>query len=391
MPLSEITVTPGPQGLGLAALSKDGVSGIVFYNASPSGFATNNIIKIFSISEAENLGIVEGGTFAVEYYHINEFFRANPKGELYVGFFATPGGTYDFVEIQAMQSFANGEIRLMGVYAPGETYADTQIAALQTAIDAIPSNEPIHAFLASDLSGITAITGWGSIADLRTQTAQNVSYVACQDGGAAGKALYDTKSYTLSTIGRTLGDTSFAAVNQSIGEVGVFNISNGNELEIPAMGNGDLVSDLSLTALGSLKDKGYSIIRKRGSDIAGTYNERTPSCIAANSDFAFIENDRVIQKATRLVIQANTPYINTTVQLNEDGTLTSDVVGFFEDLTQSAIETNMTANGEISNSLVVVDPNQDIAATSTLKITVSIQPTPIAEFITIEIGLVAEI
>lgn len=391
MPLSGISVTQGPQGLGSAALTKDGVSGIVFYNASPSGFATNNIIKIFSISEAENLGIVEGGTFAVEYYHINAFFQANPKGELYVGFFATPGGTYDFVEVQAMQSFANGEIRLMGVYAPGETFADTQIAALQTAVDGIPSNQPLHAFLSSDLSGITAVTGWGGIADLRTQTAQNVSYVVGQDGGAAGKALYDSKGYTIGTIGRLLGDTSFAAVNQSVGEVGQFNISNGVELEVAALGNGDLVTELTSTALGSLKDKGYSVIRKRLPDIAGTYHERTPSAITATNDFAFIENDRVIQKATRLVINANTPYINTTIQLNPDGTLTSDVVGFFEDLTQSSIETNMTANGEISASKVVVDPKQNIAATSTLNITVSIQPTPIAEFIVIEIGLVAEI
>jgi len=392
MPLSGISVVQGPQGLGAAALTKDGVSGLVFYNdTAPTGFATNNIIKIFSISEAETLGIVEGGTYAVDWYHINAFFEANQKGELYVGYFGAPGGAYDYAEVVTMQQFAQGEIRLIGVYAPLEGYASSQVTALQTAISTIPSNTPLHAFLSTDLSAITAVTGWGSIADLRTLTAPNVSYVVGQDGGAAGKALFDSKSYTIGTIGRLLGDTSFAAVNQSVGEVGQFNISNGVELEVAALGNGDLVTELTSTALGSIKDKGYAIIRKRLSDISGTYHERTPSAITATNDFAFIENDRVIQKATRLVIGANTPYINTTIQLNPDGTLTSDVVGFFEDLTQSSIETNMTANGEISASKVVVDPKQNIASTSTLNITVSIQPTPIAEFIVIEIGLVAEI
>lgn len=392
MALSGIDVIVGSGGLGRAAISKDGVSSLVLYNdAPPTGFATDNIIKIFSISEAETLGIVEGGTFATDWYHINEFFKANDKGELWVGYFAEPVGAYDFLEVQTMQNFANGEIRLMGVYAPLEAFADTQVAALQTAIDGIPSNQPCSGFLASDMSAITAITGWGSVADLRLQTAKKVSYVASQDGGAAGKALFDSLSVTISTIGRTLGDTSFAAVNQSIGEVGVFNISNGIELEIPALGNGDLVGDLSITVLGNLKDKGYSIIRKRLPDIAGTYHERTPTCISATDDFAWIDVVRVVDKASRLVIAANTPFINSRVLLKSDGTLSDDAVGFFEDLSQSTLETNLTALGEISASEVTIDPLQDILSTSKLEITVKILPTAIAEFIEINIGLVTEL
>lgn len=392
MALSGIDVIVGSGGLGRAATSKDGVSALVLYNnTAPTGFATDNIIKIFSISEAETLGIIEAGTYAADWYHINEFFKANSKGELWVGYFAVPAGTYDFLEVKTMQNFAGGEIRLMGVYAPLENFADTQIAALQTAIDGIPSNQPCSSFLASDMTGIAAITGWGSVADLRLQTARKVSYVAGQDGGGAGKALFDSLSYTVSCIGRTLGDTSFAAVNQSIGEVGAFNISDGIELEVPAMGNGDLVSDLSLTVLGSLKDKAYSIIRKRLPDIAGTYHERTPTCVAATDDFAYIDVVRVVDKASRLVIAANTPFINSRVQLKSDGTLSDDAVGFFEDISQDTLSTNLTASGEISDSDVIVDPAQDILSTSKLEVTVKILPTAIAEFIEINIGLVTEL
>lgn len=390
--LSGITVNVGTGGLGRRAINNDGISGLILYNDTPpTGFATDNIIKVFSLEEAEGLGIIEGGTFAADWYHISEFFRANQNGTLWIGYFAEPVGAYDFLEIATMQNFVGGEVRLYGIYAPLETYASTQVTAVQAAIDTIPSTQPVSAFLASDMSGIVSITGWGSIADLRTDTARDVTAVTGQDGNAAGKALFDAGGVSITVLGRILGDHSFAAVNQSVGEVGEFNISNGIELETPAMANGDLVADLSLTALGSVKDKGYAVIRKRLPDVAGTYHERTPTAVAFTSDFAFIENVRVVDKATRLLNAAYIPYLNTRLLVNSDGTLTDDVVGFFQDLGQSTLDGDMEAGGEISDSSVEIDPTQDVLATSTLVVTVKILPTGIAEFITFNIGLVAEL
>jgi len=392
MPLSGISVEVGEGGLGRRALSQDGISGLLFYNNTPpTGFTTTNYQKVFSVGEAESLGIVEGGTYAVDWYHVSEFFRGNPDGILWIGYYAVPVGAYDFTEIVSMQNSVGGEVRLYGVYAPLETYAATQVTALQAAISTIPSTQPISAFLASDMSTIVSITGWGTIADLRTETAKDVTVVTGQDGGAAGKALFDSLGYSITCLGRILGDHSSAAVNQSVGEVGVFNISNGIELEVPAMANGDEVSLLSLAGLGAVKDKGYAVIRKRVPDIAGTYHERTPTAIAATSDFAFIENVRVVDKATRLLNSAYVPFINSRVFFKSDGTLTEDTVGFFTDLGKATLDTDMQAASEISNSEVLIDPSQDVQSTSTLVITVKIQPTAIAEFITFKIGLTKEI
>lgn len=392
MALSEITVNRGQGGLGRRALSQDGISGFVFYNDTPpTGFATVSNQKVFSIEEAETLGIIEGGTFAVDWYHVNEFFRANAAGQLWIGYFAEPVGAYDFLEVVPFQAFTGGEIRLAAVYAPLETFASTQVTALQAAIDTLPTNTPLSAFLASDMSAIVAITGWGTVADLRLDTAAAVTMVTGQDGGAAGKALFDAGSVSITVLGRILGDHSFAAVNQSVGEVGVFNISNGIELETPAMANGDLVSDLSSTVLGNVKAKGYAVIRKRLPEQSGTFHERIPTAVALTSDFAFIGNNRVVDKATRLLISTYTPFLNTTVLFNSDGTLTDDLIGFFTDLGQSAMDVNLQAFGEISGSEILIDPAQNVQATSTLVVTANIQPTAVAEFITINIGLVVEL
>ncbi len=389
--LSGITVNVGQGGLGRRALSQDGIAGLILYNDTPpAGFATTKIQKVFSIEEAETLGVTVAA-FDVDHYHVSEFFRANPDGTLWIGYFDEPAGTYDFVEISEFQIFVGGEVRLYGVFAPEETYVDTQVTALQAAIDTIPSTQPVSAFLASDMAAIVAITGWGTISDLRTQTAKDVTVVTGQDGGAVGAALFVSTTKSVTVLGRILGDHSLAAVNQSVGEVGSFDISDGTELETPAMANGDLVTDLSLTSLGSVKDKGYAVIRKRLPDVSGTYHERTPTAVVATSDFSFIENVRVIDKATRLLNSAYVPFINSTVLFNPDGTLTDDVIGFFVDLGQSTLESNMQAAGEVSGSEVLIDNSQDVQGTSTLVITAKIQPTAIAEFITINIGFTLEL
>jgi hypothetical protein len=393
--LSKITVNRGQGGLGRRALSADGISGIIFFNASaPTGMVLSTPVKIFSLEEAEGLGIIEGAAFDVYHYHISEFFRANPAGQLWVGFFALGGVSHDYlVETEAMRVASAGEIRLLAVYAPEELFATilATVASLQAALDLFPSNQRVSAFLATDMSAVVAVTGWGTVGDLRTLTDESVTVVVGQDGAGRGSTIFTTIGESVSVIGRILGDHSAAAVNQSVGEVGVFNISNGVELEVPAMGNGDLVSALTETALGAVKDKGYAVIRKRLPDVAGTYHERTPVAVAFTSDFAFIENNRVVDKATRLLTAAYTPYLNSRLLFKDDGSLADDVIGFFTDLGQDTLDGNLEAVGEISASEVSIDPTQNVLATSTLVVSAKILPTAIAEFITINISLTAEL
>ncbi|MCK4822185.1 hypothetical protein KA005_40860, partial [bacterium] len=168
-----------------------------------------------------------------------------------------------------------------------------------------------------------------------------------------------------------------------------FDASDGTELEIPALANGDLVSEQSSALMGALKDKGYLILRKYSPQFAGTYFERQPGAVVATDDFAWIEYSRVMDKAIRLVEAALTPDLNRDLTL-KDGKLTSDSVGYFEDLCNTPLE-QTESDKEISESEAVVDPDQDILSTSTLVITIRIVPVGIAEFITVNIGFTVQI
>jgi hypothetical protein len=117
-----------------------------------------------------------------------------------------------------------------------------------------------------------------------------------------------------------LGFISKAAVNQSIGNPENFNASNGVELETIALANGDLVSALTDTALGGIKDDGYQIAIKRTPKIAGTYYDRTPTATPAIDDFAWVEFSRTVDKAVRLTDSALTPKLLSGVVVQSDGT-----------------------------------------------------------------------
>jgi len=387
--LSRVIVNVGESGLGRRPINKDKISGLLFFNNSPaSGFSSVKVQKVFSLDEAEALGIIEGGANQdVEWYHVREYFRMNPEGELWIGYYAVPVSTYDFTEIALMLAAADGEIRQLGIYANGLTYASTQVTTIQAIWAALDDSLKQVSFLyAPNTAGVTSVTGWSSIADLRALTARKVSVVIAEDGSGKGKALAASKAYSITTLGTALGAVSRSSVEQSAGNPQNFNLSDGTELEIPALGNGDLMSALTKTQWASLKDKGYIIARKYTPDISGTYFERMPTAVAATNDFAWLESNRTVDKAIRLVRSALIPQLNATLSVKADGKLRDDTVGYFTDLAQTPL-TQMEADGEISASQVLIDPDQDVLGTSNLTVTVKIVPIGIAETITVNIGL----
>jgi len=389
-PLSKITINVGQGGLGRRPLNKDKISGLLFYNDTvPSGFVTNVPKKVFTLAEAVALGIVEGSASAdYEHYHIKEFFKANPEGELFIEYFPVPVPVNDFVEVTEMMNDTNGEIRLLGVVANSKVGVLSAATILQAIIDPIKAaGQRFACLLHMDFSATADFT---AALDFRTLSADDVFMIGGEDGGGVGAAIAVTRGESVGCIGALLGALSKAKVNQSVGNPANFNISDGVEFEVPALINGELVSAFTATALGAVKDKGYAIIRKYLPEIAGSFFERIPASNLITSDFAFIENTRVMDKAVRLINTVLTPQLQAGLNVKSDGTLTDDTIGFFKDKVQTELDAMITA-GEIADGNVQIDPAQDVAATSTLVITVNILPTGIAEFITLNIGFVTQI
>lgn len=390
--LSKIVVTVGTSGLGRQALNNDKISGFLTYNANlPSGFSSSNRVqKVLSLQDAVTLGITNTANFLVEYYHISEFFRMNPEGALWIGWFAVPG-SYTYVEVATMIVAAGGEIRQLGVFASVRPWASADCTTIQAIIDGIdPGYNLFSLLLAVDFTAITPVTGWAAVTDLRTLNARKVTPVIAESGSGQGLVLSTAKAYSITSIGTALGCISKAGVEESIGNPARFPLSDGIEMETLALANGDLLSAITTTVQGNLKDKGYLIARKYLPDLTGSYFERCPTACPFTNDFAFLENNRMVDKLIRLVRAKLTPYLQGTLAVNANGTLSNDTIGFYKDLAQSPAD-DMAANGELSQALMSVDPAQNVVSTSKLVISGKVIPIGIAEEIDFNIDLVTSL
>lgn len=397
MPLSSVTTNVQEGGIGRRAPSNDKISGLMWWSDTlPAGFDTDDRVKkVYSLAEAEALGILD--TVAAQqalHYHVSEYFRMQPEGELWIGVFAVPGGSYDFAELATLCDIAQGEIRQVGIYASLLDFAGAQCTAIQAIVEAQwAKGQRFSVLYAANFDNPTT---WSGVTDLRTLSAEKVSVVISQDGGGDGAALFVSKAHSITTLGAHLGAVSKAKVQQSVGNPGNFDFSNGSECEVLALADGTLLSAVTNTLLGGLKDKGYTIMRKYAPRLGGSYSERVPTAVAATSDYAWLEYNRTIDKAIRVTETALTPYLQSNVRLKGDGTLREEVIGFFTDLVATGL-IDMMAAGEISGDpsdikqMVLIDPAQDVLETSTLVITIKIVPVGVAEFITVNIGLTVEL
>lgn len=320
---------------------------------------------------------------AVWHYHISEYFRLQPQGNLYVGFFAVPS-PYTFAEVQTLQNYATGSIRQVGIYKDSAAYSAGDVDLIHGVCNSlVVAHKEIIAVYAADMAAVSDIS---TLADLSTKTDNLVSVVIGQDGAALGALLYATTGKSITILGATLGAISLAVVSESIAWVAKFNISDGRECDTLAFANGKLFSDVTVTdsLLSALQDKRYIFLRKFVG-VAGSYFNENSTAIATTSDYAYITDNRTIQKATRGVYTSLVPALNGPITLNRDGTLTDTTIAYFEGLAEVNL-IQMVRDGELSAEEVVINPSQNVLQTGLLVITISLVPIGTARNIKVNIG-----
>lgn len=321
--------------------------------------------------------------YAVWHYHISEFFRLQPKGVLFVGIYAVPG-SYTFTEITTMQNFANGKIRQIGVFKDGAAFASGDITLIHGVCAAnVAAHKEIVALYAADIAAVADIS---TIADLATLTANYCSAIIGQDGAAKGARLYLASGKSVTVLGATLGAIAKAKVSHSIAWIAQFNISNGVECDVLAFANGVLFSNSSVTdsLLDTIDNRRYIFLRKFVG-ISGSYFNENSASIALSSDYAFISDNRTIQKATRGIYASVLPALNSPITLKSDGTLSDEAAAYFEGLAGTALD-EMVRNGELSGYAANVNTVQNVLSTGILTINVTLVQIGTARNIVVNIG-----
>jgi hypothetical protein len=355
----------------------------VFLN-SGSPYA-ETIVGTIAVTVTQNVVAGVASWIDILHYHISEYFRIQPKGELYIGLYAVET-TYAFADVTTLINYSQGSIKQLGIYFNNTAFTTAQTTALQTVIDnSIAVYKPFIALLNAEISGTASVA---SLTDLSALTNPNVSVTIAQDGYNNGYRLYKATAKSIGTIGAMLGAVSLAKVSESIAWVQKFQMDS-TELDVIAFSNGQLYTALSDNQFESLNNYRYTFLRKLVG-ISGSYWSDSKSLDLATSDYSTIETNRVYQKITRVVRASLLPSLSSPLKVNADGTLDQATISFFETLSNRPL-VQMEADGELSAHKVIINPNQDVLATSTLELTLQNVPLGVARIIKVNVGFVKSV
>jgi hypothetical protein len=84
------------------------------------------------------------------------------------------------------------------------------------------------------------------------------------------------------------------------------------------------------------------------------------------------------------------PALSSPLKVNADGTLTAATIGYFETLANNPL-VQMEADDELSAHKIIINPAQDVLATSTLELTLQNVPLGVARIIKINVGFVKSV
>ena len=376
MALNNITFNKNANGLGRPLAGKDHYSGMIYYGSTSSistSWGSDEYNTFYSVSDAVDIGLTQG----VFYNHISEYFRMNDKGVLFCGVFATSGTAYDFSEATSLQNYAGGEIRQCLVISDQE-FSTSAVSALQTEATSLETAaRPTQFILEADFSGLTASS---DLPSLRTTGQKNVSVVISKDTGVDNTA-----------AGTLLGVVSKSKVSENAGWVEKYNVQSGtnyDNVEL-ATSTGENLDDMTDSELEAIGNKGYITLRSF-TDYNGVFFTDSYTTDLANSDFAYIENNRTIDKAVRNTRVTLLPDLNSPLTVNSDGTLSEPTIKYFQSKVENVLQA-MVNDSELSAYSVTINPEQDVLTTSELTITLALVPIGVSRYITINIGFTASV
>lgn len=376
-------------GLSRVLPGEDHTSGLIVYGETTvAKTLLNNVVDLEIIN-------VTHETNPVLHYHVSEFFRINPGAKLYVQGVEASDKTY--TEVKVLQNFAQGKIRQLAIcdFKMASTNLQTCVKKLNQIAQELALGITPLSILFSCKIQTSEMT---SLPDLHTFSSERVSVVIGQDGAGRGNYIHGSQP-SVSCIGAVLGAVSKAKVSESIAWVERQNLVSdtydkkftgdefkGVEMDVPAFCDGSLVGNYTPAQLQSLNDKGYLFLVQYPGN-AGTYLNDSFTATAQNDDFAYIENNRTIDKAIREVNRVLVPKISAPVYIDPDtGNLEASNIDALEALCEEPLDA-MLRDGEISGHHVSISPYQKVLQTSKLEVVLKIIPVGTLREIVVKIGL----
>ncbi len=419
--LKGVEITKGSVGANSTAPSTS-VSGIIGNWASvPGKFIPGTVYKVTSVKQAETeLGITDANDIAEDqilHRHIVDFYSMVSEGtELYIlsVFGLTGASTPALVLEDADATLAKkivvaggGKIRQIAIcwnvpLMTSETQTDGFSSIMRAALPkaqllsdwAYATERPIHVVLegraaSSTLSGLLNLRNI-LVNDVLVECPQ-VSVVLGQDwdyAEARALAYNNTKTSKYAAVGKALGTIAAAEMNQSIGEVAVFNLSDAkrNYFLTGGLSSHQKITDVEASLQG-LHDKGYIFpINYNSEAVSGLRWNGDHTCVPiivdadGNINEHTIYYSRTLSESARALRNKMLVSLKTRVPANtETGLMTTGAVKLLEAEGDQVFDL-FQQFGFISGGKTFVDATSDLVQPpKKLKVDFEIVPTLIID------------
>ncbi|WEK18180.1 MAG: DUF2586 family protein [Candidatus Pedobacter colombiensis] len=388
-------------GLGRRQPTEDAVFGFVSTGMSTETLEWGKVYQLKGTRDAKLLGLDEEydkDNNSLLYHHIQRFFMRNPNAELHILLAPSGASMQEMVDKdmpygQKLLKEAGGRIKVLFV---ADSMGNLGSSPLSTTI---ATAQDLHDFEFSKFRYVDIVLegrrvgpdrgpmgepmGGLMIEDLRALTAPNVSVVIAQDPSATAI------DPNYAAVGDFCGHLSAIAVSQNVGEqIAEFNMVDvANDAFVSAnVSSGIPVSSLTDDDLDSLDDYGY-IFLAPVSGLPGLYWNDSHTCTLISDDYAFIERNRVINKAIRLVRTALLPKVKGRVKVDAvTGKILPEERKALENTISSSLDV-LVENGDLSGGVdAYIDPDQNILQTDEITTEITFVPVAIGRKLTLSIG-----
>jgi len=369
--------------LGPAQEGADRISGLIAGVAvAPSGLAFQTTAQLFSVKDAEDLGITalyDTTNSELLHWNISEFFRKSPKGKLWIRLIESDGTPLvspstmltDATEIYARKLLidAGGEIRQVAVMVNKNHLAGTYVGGIPTEVSAAISVAQTFAAWAYTthkpcqviLEGCDVQTPLSSLANLRSFGSENPKVSICIGADYDKNLALSGWNKRASALGTCLGMVSLRKVDENIGWVQEGNIQDAGVSRFvkAALSNGVAIETYE-ASYQAVEDKGFIFVMPYVG-INGYYFNNDHTCCATTQQEESISSGRVKDKAARLLRTAYLPLVKSSQLLNPTtGKLSASSIAYLNAVGEKTLDLNMTNKLEISGRAVKVDPDSDL-------------------------------
>lgn len=391
MALPKITIKYLNGQLGTVPESQDGLLALAVTGATAAGetFALGTPYKIYRPQSLDQLGVTEENNPRL-YSLVLQFYSQSGESTplVIVGYPATDTmtGLCDKTtgKLRSLLQSQKGDLRGIVLASAGDAEEGEEgldpdvfsaLSKAQELADYSASELYAPIFVALEGRGFTEAADLKDLSELGCNRCCVVIGGTSDDGDGAAMGIF-------------AGKVASASVQRNIGRVA------DGALTPETMYIGGKLVDECVDEITTIYDKGYICPRTYVGRTGYFFTDDRMACDPTD-DYAHLTARRTIDKAARIAYSTLLDYMLGEIETNEDGTMQQGVIKSWQAEVESAIDSQMTAAGELSETdgsgcRCRIDPSQNVVSTSEINITLKVRPYGYARFINVELGFLVE-